>query len=362
MPMDVKPNQEFLKFISQAEGKNKEKRFINLELLAEMENSYPGLFASVMSNFDEVKELREGLDKDGVPEIIPWEEALKRFYYGKEYEGVTRETRDIAEVLSNKGVDQSVFNDTVELRRVAQAKGVPEHILGKSLKEETILESIETIRAQTESKLQDGMQILENLYNKKFTYEWLSKNDPTNSIMGLFVDCCGTITSSYYGSDIARASMIAHDVQNLVIRDYEGKIISKGTMYINKQQGYAVINDFELNRKYREHEMDAGRYSVDENHKDEKEREQIFQAYIRGIQAFVEEYNKQNPEKPLKQVNVGMGYNRLKRQIERYEKATRNLSVPFEYSFRDAEDEQFILYQIPNVEKSEIKNDGGIEI
>ena len=64
------------------------------------------------------------------------------------------------------------------------------------------------------------------------------------------------------------------------------------------------------------------------------------------MQAFIEEYDKQNPENPLKQINVGMGYNRLKKQVERFKKATQNLTVPSEYKFQDAmTNEQYVLYQ-----------------
>ena len=40
-----------------------------------------------------------------------------------------------------------------------------------------------------------------------------------------------------------------------------------------------------------------------------------------------------------------MGYNRLKAQVERFKRATSNLTVPAEYSFKDAEEIQYILYQ-----------------
>ena len=71
----------------------------------------------------------------------------------------------------------------------------------------------------------------------------------------------------------------------------------------------------------------------------------IFEAFQRGLGAFVEEYDRQNPERPLQQINIGMGYNRLKRQVERFKRATSNLTVPAEYRFQDASIEQYILYQ-----------------
>ena len=51
-----------------------------------------------------------------------------------------------------------------------------------------------------------------------------------------------------------------------------------------------------------------------------------------------------------------MGYNRLKKQVERLKKATLNLTVPSEYGFQDAmTNEQYILYE--RVQK-QIENGG----
>jgi len=353
MPLDVAPNQEFLKFISIQGGK---KKLQNLEIILNLEKNYPGMFIKVMTNFDNAKSYRESLDENGKPIKVSWEEALKKFYLSNKYVGVTKENADIAELFGGKGLSQEVFDRASELRQKAKGANVPEHILEKPIREETILESIERIKRQTEEELTSGRQIIEELYDKQFTYEWLSKNDPHNSIMGLFCSCCGTITSQFYGKDIARASVIAPYVQNLVVRNSKGDIIAKGTMYVNKDRGYAVINDFELNERYRHNESSSGRYSVDEASPEEQDRELIFKAFQRGLRDFIEEYDKQNSDKPLQQVNVGMGYNRLKKQVERFKKATSNLTVPSEYRFQDAmTNEQYILYQ--RVEK-QIENGG----
>jgi hypothetical protein len=325
-------------------------------MILNLERNYPGMFIKVMTNFDDAKSHRESLDENGKPIKFSWEEALKKFYLSNKYDGVTKENADIAELFGAKGLSQEVFDRASKLRQKAKTTNVPEHILEKPIREETILESIERIKRQTEEELTSGKQMIEELYDKQFTYEWLSKNDPHNSIMGLFCSCCGTITSQFYGKDIAISSVIAPDVQNLVVRNSKGDIISKGTMYVNKDRGYAVINDFELNERYRHHERSSGRYSVDETSSEEQDREMIFKAFQRGLRAFIEEYDRQNPDKPLQQINVGMGYNRLKKQVERFKKETSNLTVPSEYSFKDAmTNEQYILYQ--RVEKQ--IEDGG---
>lgn len=338
MPIDVKPNEEFLKFISIQKDKG---NFQNVELLLNLERKYPGIFVKVMLDFDKVRGYRESLDKNGKPINVAWDEALEKFYLSSKYEDVTQENEDIAVLFGEKGLSQETFESASELRKKARILNVPEHILGKPLVEGTILDSIERIRKQTEDDLLKGKEMIEEIYN----YEWLSKNDPHNSILGLFCSCCGNITSQYYGKDIARASVIAQDVQNIVIRNSKGEIISKGTIYINKQLGYGVINDFEINKEYKEHENLSGRYSVDEKSKDEERRELIFQAFQRGLKAFIEEYDMQNPQNPLNQINIGMGYNKLKRQVERFKKATNNLTVPAEYNFQDASVEQYILYK-----------------
>ena len=314
-------------------------------MVLNLEKNHPGIFANAITNFNDVKAARESLDENGKPKKVSWEEAFVKFYYKNQYKGVTKENEDIAELFSKKGLSQNTFEMAKSLREEGKQNNIPEHILEEPLKEDTILESIEKLKKQTEQELSNGKEIIEELYEKQFTYEWLSKNDPHNSIMGLFCSCCGSITSSAYGKDIAKSSIIAPDVQNIVVRNSNGNIISKGTMYLNKDQGYAVINDFELNAQYRHHEKSEGRYDVEENSKDEKERELIFKAFQRGLKAFTEKYDQKNPNKPIKQINIGMGYNRLKKQVERFKKETSNLTVPAEYSFKDAESMQYILYK-----------------
>lgn len=359
MPYNVKPNQEFLKFISIQGDK---KKFQNLEMLLNLEQNNPGIFASVMANFDAAKAYRETLDANGKPIKLSWEEALKKYFTSYKYVGVTPENIDIAETFGKKGLSQEMFEYATKLRNEAKTKQVPENILDKPIKEETILESIERIKNETSDELINGRQLIEELYEKQFTYEWLSKNDPQNSIMGLLCSCCGTITSSAYGRDIAKSSIIAQDVQNLVIRNPKGEIISKGTMYINKDEGYAVINDFELNEKYRRHEREPGRYNVEKDNPEEQERELIFKAFQRGLNAFITEYDIQNPENTLKQINIGMGYNRLKKQVEQFKEATSNLTVPKEYNFQDATRHvQRILYKKAEQEKEQEIENGGNE-
>lgn len=369
------PNQDFLEFIS-SNG------YGNLRMLFILEKDYPGIFAKAISNFDKVKNRRTTIGGDGKNEVISWEKALTEFYKGLVYTGVEEEDKDIAEVFSQKGLKQSVYDKAVKLRQGAIEENIPEHILGEELKEEkeevkldakknseaeeSIKDSIKRIKRQTAKSLKQSTEILERIYKKRFYYEWLSKRDAHNPIIGLFCDCCATIENTDYGKDISRATIVAPDVQNLVVRNLKDEIIAKAAVYVNSELGYAVINNFELNSGYRQTQIKdpfGGRYSGDDKlqeaktpkeRKEEENRELIFESFMKGIKNFVKRYNELHPNNPIKQVNVGTGYSKLKKQVERFERATQKLTVPANYSFYDAmRYDQYILYK----QENEIENE-----
>ena len=279
-----------------------------------------------------------------MPVTVPWDDALINFYKNTTYYGVTAENQDIADVFASRGIDQEVFVEAVTLREGAKTQGVPNHLLGEELKENTILESIEEIKNRTGLALAESQAMIDSLFEKKFTFEMLDKYDPRNAIMGLYTSCCGTITGDLYGANIARASIAERDVQNLVIKNYNGEIVAKGTMYLDRKHGYVVINDFELSAIYKTHEEGIGFYDVKRDSAEEHERDMIFSAFMRGIYAFVEKYDEQNPTNPIKFVNVGLGHNRLQEQCKAFEDATKILTVPYDYDFCDAAHQQKVLY------------------
>jgi len=132
----------------------------------------------------------------------------------------------------------------------------------------------------------------------------------------------------------------------------KGSIIAKCTLYVNKKYGYVVINDFEINSKYKKNELHdeddciiSGYYSDEIDSPQRHERDLIFNTFMRGIKAFVSEYDKQNPNNPIRQVNVGLGHNRLQEQCEQFKVATSLLKVPSAYCFQDAQQMQCILYK-----------------
>lgn len=119
-----------------------------------------------------------------------------------------------------------------------------------------------------------------------FSYEWLPKQDYDNFVLGKYCCCCAHLNGA--GAGIMRASMILDCCQNLVVRNSFGKIIAKATLYVNKENGYAIFNNVEVSLKQRSSEDCA----------------LIYKAVIRGAKAFLEAYNKNN-KIPVTEILIG---------------------------------------------------------
>ena len=335
-------NQNFLKFLA-VKDKN---AYPNFELLNSLDKTNIGLFIRTMQRFDEVMQFRKKLDSNGIPRTVDWEHALLDFYHLRRYANITPKNQKLAEVFMSKNLSETDFIIASKVYDIFDENNIRKHILEKELKEETIVESIEKIKTETSAELASAKALIDELFAKQFTYEWLDKSDPRNLILGLYCDCCANVSGQAYGADIAKQSMISPELQNLVVKDNTGAIVAKGTIYVNEEHGFGVINDFEIHSKFKKHEMNLidGRYNVPADSADEKTRQMIFNAFMRGINAFVKEYDSLHENCPIKQINVGMDHNRLKLQTMQFKKENKLLHVPEKYKFADARDMQFILY------------------
>lgn len=130
-----------------------------------------------------------------------------------------------------------------------------------------------------------------------FTYEWLPKQDYDNLVLGKYCSCCAHVEGA--GQGIMRASMITNNCQNLVIRNGFGEIVAKATLYVNGQEGYAVFNNVESSLDYKTDEY----------------LRQIYEALLRGANAFLEEYNKNNPKEPINEITIGGARNTILNQM-----------------------------------------------
>ncbi|MCL2755519.1 MAG: leucine-rich repeat domain-containing protein [Firmicutes bacterium] len=338
LPAGIKPDQGLVKFLSSQvdmssasdrfksyiEGNRITRSVNNMDLLLHLELNYSsGIATKVFTDFKKASGFRKGLDDEGLPKTFSWEEALRNFNKQVQFVGVADQNRDLADLFQGKsGTTQNVFEEASKLRQMAIARNTPNHILGKSLDERTLLDQINEISENTKSELQKST---------RFVYEMLDKYDPINPIIGVLVDCCATLTENHYGRTIASATMTAPDVQNLVVRDTNtdnDDIIAKGTMYVNREKGYGVINEFDVQSNYRYNGT----------------RGEIFKALQRGARAFAKEYDSQNPENLMTRITVGMGGNKLDTETAKLGKAFKSLDVPNDYAFLDAQGSQYILY------------------
>ena len=337
------PSQEFLKFIAE---KGPNDTYPNLELLLELEKNHKGLFAHTMAEFHKAKNFRHYFDKDGHLARRPWKKALIAFYDNNKYLNVTEDNKYIAKLFSEHGISQKGFDRASEIFMTARRRKISSNILNKPIKEETILDGVERIKKEIQSELGQSDDLINKLFDKQFTYEMLDKQEKKNAIIGIFASCCSHVDSELYGGSIARAAILEPDVQNMVVRDNKGEIIAKGTLYLNRIRGYAVINEFEINEEYKKDEDSSSGYYEDDDFKTglSRQRKLIFDAFMRGIKAFVKEYDTEHPCNPIKKVNVGFGYNRLKKLCAQYQRETDELHVPADYEFIDAREEQYILY------------------
>ena len=303
-------NQEFAKFVMNKTNWSDIKE--NLELLPriyewfkfrtelDLQQSNNDLLPKTEEN--RFKVLVYGTSENGVDRMhwrVPTVEYLKKEFAQTKFSGiVTQRDKELAESISKYNIyEQKHFDKAKEIDKEREESGVKD-ILAKPIKQDRI-KSLDEYREKTkllkEQILEDGREILSDQIedtSSVFTYEVLSKSDPANFSMGCMTSCCATLYGA--GAGAMRAMIIHPDMQPLVIRDFDNNIISFGIIYVNRENGYAVVNDFEVNKKY------MGR---DDKHK------AIYDKAMEGVRAFVEEYNKGNSQKPINVVTCGISPN-----------------------------------------------------
>ena len=206
--------------------------------------------------------------------------------------------KEIAELISKYNIySQKHFDKAKEIDKERIDKGVKD-ILNKPIHQDRI-KSLDDYREKTkavrERIISDASTILsEQLEDTSsvFTYSVLSKSSVENFAMGCMTSCCATLYGA--GAGAMRAMIIHPDIQPLVIRNFDNEIVSFGIIYVNREEGYAVVNNFEVNKFYKG--------------KDEQ-RKAIYDKAMEGVKAFVKEYNIENPNAPIKRVTCGCSPN-----------------------------------------------------
>ena len=194
-----------------------------------------------MRDFDTIKNLKIGCKS--------WKKAIQKYIELNPYKGVTEENMEIATLFFKAGMKQSTFDYAVKLK-----DKVKSHKPQKSILKKALVEDISNIIEKTKQELINSQDELKTAYDEIFSYELLDKDKPENLIIGHYCDCCCTIDSEFYGCEISENTYIKNDYQNLVVKDKNGLIIGKASMFVDRKSGYVVLNEFDIDKKYKQDE------------------------------------------------------------------------------------------------------------
>ena len=215
------------------------------------------------------------------------------------YTGITPKNLRIAKVLAKHNYNQDQFDKAVEIdserEERVKAGEISNSIISTLIKESLIeavekyKKSLDKMESEVASNLTECTAKLADDREYIFTYEMLDKSSEENFVIGNLTSCCAKLFGS--GAGAQRAMIIHPDMQPLVVRDVSGEIIAFSIVYVNREKGYAVLDDIEMNNKY--------------DSKSSNIVKQIYDKVIEGLEKFVETYNAEN-KKPITQVNTGV--------------------------------------------------------
>ena len=311
------------------------KNFIEL---INLENEESGCIAKICNNFEKIKEFARSNKGNQHYRKVTFE-ICKEYFKKIKFDRVDMSTVDISEEIGKYTRSQNSFDEAVEIRneflKLKKEGVLHEHLLEESLTEKNIFEQIEIEKENILESAKNTLEFLNELSNKRFTYEFLSKQDPLNFTLGKYCSCCAHLEGMGYS--IMKASILHPDCQNIIIRNEEGKIIAKSTLYINRSQGYGVLNNIEINDKITSKE----------------EKRIIYMKYKKAIEDFVEIYNRKNKNNPIIQVNVGMKLNDLESEIVKNGEKSKVILKAIDFSkygknmqsySGDWQNDQYIIY------------------
>ncbi len=266
--------------------------------------------ARCYNDFDAVQRFNTS-NKGSQRQLAPTIEKFKEYFNFSNFIGVNEENFEISKAISPFFKTQEAFNLAVKLFDERKKLKIQDHILNVPLSEHPF-KKIDRLSKDIKKVSSETVQTMADCAENAFTYEWLSKNDPQNLILGKLCNCCAHIEGVGYG--IVHASLVHPSVQNLVVRNKHGEIVAKATLYVNRKKGYGVFNTFKVQPGY------SG------------QKDEIFAKLIKGAKAFIREYNKENKDNPLKKVTVGTDFNDFIDLISEKYKQPEQLLTPIDYS------------------------------
>ena len=269
----------------------------NYEQLLEEDANWTGFLINVYNLFPDISKTSTS-NKGSQRHLKVTIKKCKNYISTKKFKNVTAETYHLAEIVSKWFNDDESFELAVLIYN--ESLKAPRNIFTK-------YEITDGTITFDNSKDQD----LKETDYTSFGYEWLPKQNAENLILGKYCNCCAHIKGA--GQGIMRASMIHPDYQNLVIKNDLNQIIAKFTIYVNREKGYAVFNTAEIEKSYEEKP---------------DELEKIYEAFLRGTEAFIKVYNLNNENSPINIVTIGASFNGLKAIFQEKRSLVSPLSIP----------------------------------
>ncbi len=312
-------NKEFLMFLNNKNNYD--------ALIAQVENHNEGILTQIYEWFIEREKLELGQSEDdsnlsNIPtgeqnrykirtydegengvEKTRWKsptiELLMKEFASKRFAGITTaREREIADNFANiYDYKQKHFDKAKDIDKERDESGVPDFIVGKHIgqnRTQAYKEYFALTEALRDETLRNAEEIMENqvdVSNKIFTYDTLAKSDIANFSIGFMASCCAKLYGA--GAGAMRGSIISKDMQPLVVKNSKDEIVAYSVLYINREQGYAVLNDIEVNTRYMGHD---------------EELKIIYEKMRRCAIENIEEYNK-TATLPVSKINCGISPN-----------------------------------------------------
>ena len=281
-------SEEFLKFVSDKtnysaiiERLNSNDDFLNLtyawfrnrdKLDLQQVSALDPFLPQAEQNRYKIKTIKPG--PDGVEREHwnqPTVDLLIKEFSSRKYRGInTARDNEIAQQFTeHTQYDQKHFDKAKEIDAEREQAGVPDFIVGVQIKsnktqayakllsseeKENYFEQTENLREQIVGEAAEALWAQKDVSDRIFTYETLAKSDIANFYIGQLTNCCARLYGA--GSGAMRAAILSPDMQPLVVRNDRDEIVAYSIMYINRQEGYAVLNDIEVNHRYNSEDLE----------------------------------------------------------------------------------------------------------
>jgi len=283
----------------------------NYDELIELEKKSYGFICKIYNLFPEIKATSTS-HRGSQRQLKVTVKKCADFFLLNHFEGINEKNKELANFLT-KYFSES-FALEIAWNIMEASKGAPRNIFSK----------IDYDNDDNPIYSYDPIEDLKEDYGSSdFTYEWLPKQSWDNFVLGKKCNCCAHLLGQ--GAGIMRASMISPNCQNLVIRNKNGEIIAKMTLYINRDEGYGVFNTAEVNSCYHHDEALKG----------------IYEAFVRGCNAFIDIYNMNN-EIPINMVTIGDNRNAIKK-VAKFKESDRYDAIDYSnYGYEYKKDDESI--------------------